>query len=127
MHAAFLRELQQVPPGAERPRGLPRRLVLFGTTHVPRQSLEAIAELAKVSQVVMAVPNPCRHYWADLLPDREMLQAPSRRHAPRPGMPGEGADLTIQDFGVTYDELEPHFDRFEKLKIIASQSATGSQ
>lgn len=25
------------------------------------------------------------------------------------------ADLTIQDFGVTYDELEPHFDRFEKL------------
>ena len=25
------------------------------------------------------------------------------------------ADLTIQDFGVSYDELEPHFDRFEKL------------
>jgi gluconate 2-dehydrogenase alpha chain len=25
------------------------------------------------------------------------------------------ADLTIQDWGVTYDELEPHFERFEKL------------
>ena len=24
-------------------------------------------------------------------------------------------DMTIQDWGVTYDELEPHFDRFEKL------------
>jgi gluconate 2-dehydrogenase alpha chain len=24
-------------------------------------------------------------------------------------------DLTIQDWGVTYDELEPHFDRFEYL------------
>ena len=24
-------------------------------------------------------------------------------------------DLTIQDWGVTYDELEPHFDRFEHL------------
>ncbi|KZD11980.1 GMC family oxidoreductase [Oceanibaculum pacificum] len=23
--------------------------------------------------------------------------------------------LTVQDYGVTYDELEPHFDRFEKL------------
>ncbi len=99
VHASFLRELQQVPSGAARPRGLPRRLVLFGTTHVPRQSLEAVAELAKVSQVVMAVPNPCRHYWADLLPDREMLQAPSRRHAPRPGMPGEGASLA---------QLAPH-------------------
>ncbi len=99
VHAAFLRGLQQATPGAERPRGLPRRLVLFGTTHVPRQSLEAVAELAKVSQVVMAVPNPCRHYWADLLPDREMLQAPSRRHAPRPGMPAVGASLA---------QLAPH-------------------
>ena len=99
VHAGFLRELQQVAPGAARPRGLPRRLVLFGTTHVPRQSLEAVAELAKVSQVLMAVPNPCRHYWADLLPDREMLQAKSRRHAPRPGMPGEGASLA---------QLAPH-------------------
>ena len=25
------------------------------------------------------------------------------------------ADVTIQDWGVTYDELEPHFDRFEYL------------
>lgn len=99
VHAGFLRQLGQslqgfdAAPGLSRPRGLPRRLVLFGTTHVPRQSLEAVAELAKVSQVLMAVPNPCRHYWADLLPDREMLRARSRRHPPRPGMPGEGASL----------------------------------
>ena len=25
------------------------------------------------------------------------------------------ADMTIQDWGVTYDELEPHYERFEKL------------
>ncbi len=25
------------------------------------------------------------------------------------------ADMTIQDWGVTFDELEPHYDRFEKL------------
>jgi len=99
VHAAFLQQLQQADPGATRPRGLPRRLVLFGTTHVPRQSLEAVAELAKFSQVLMAVPNPCRHYWADLLPDREMLQAPSRRHSARPGMPGAGATLA---------QLAPH-------------------
>jgi gluconate 2-dehydrogenase alpha chain len=24
-------------------------------------------------------------------------------------------EMTIQDFGVTYEELEPHYDRFEKL------------
>lgn len=26
-----------------------------------------------------------------------------------------GANLTIQDWGVTYDELEPYFDKFEFL------------
>lgn len=23
--------------------------------------------------------------------------------------------MTVQDYGVTYDELEPHFDYFEKI------------
>ena len=26
-----------------------------------------------------------------------------------------GPELTIQDWGVNYDELEPHYDRFEYL------------
>ncbi len=30
--------------------------------------------------------------------------------------------MTVQDFGVTYDELEPHFDRFEKLCGIAGKA-----
>jgi gluconate 2-dehydrogenase alpha chain len=30
--------------------------------------------------------------------------------------------MTIQDYGVTYDELEPHFDRFEKLCGIGGKA-----
>ena len=44
------------------------------------------------------------------------LRARLRSHlTERYGRNAIPADLTIQDFGVTYDELEPHFDRFEKL------------
>ncbi|MSP94521.1 MAG: GMC family oxidoreductase [Alphaproteobacteria bacterium] len=32
------------------------------------------------------------------------------------------ADMTVQDFGVTYAELEPHFDKFEKLCGISGQA-----
>jgi gluconate 2-dehydrogenase alpha chain len=32
------------------------------------------------------------------------------------------ADLSIQDWGVTYDELEPHFDRFERLCGIGGRA-----
>ena len=31
-------------------------------------------------------------------------------------------DMTIQDFGVTYDELEPHYDRFEYLCGTSGQA-----
>lgn len=31
-------------------------------------------------------------------------------------------DMTIQDFGVTYDELEPYFDRFEKIVGVSGKA-----
>ena len=33
------------------------------------------------------------------------------------------ADLTIQDWGVTYDDLEPHYDRFEYLLGTSGKAA----
>jgi choline dehydrogenase-like flavoprotein len=33
-----------------------------------------------------------------------------------------GPDLTIQDWGVTYDELEPHYDRFEYLCGVSGKA-----
>src|SRR5882724_11443633 len=30
-----------------------------------------------------------------------------------------GPELTVQDWGVTYDELEPHYDRFEYLNGVS--------
>ncbi len=69
---------------------LPRRIVLFGTTHIPRQTLEAVAALAPHCQVLMAVPNPCRYHWADIIDGRELLRSAQRRHALR-----AGRDLSI--------------------------------
>ncbi|PSJ58765.1 GMC family oxidoreductase [Kumtagia ephedrae] len=33
-----------------------------------------------------------------------------------------GPEMTVQDYGVTYDELEPHYDRFEKLCGIGGRA-----
>ncbi len=74
--------------------GLPRRLVLFGTTHVPLQTLEAIAALAAHCQVLMAVPNPCRYHWADTLDGRELWRMQRRRHPLRQGVDLSRVPLT---------------------------------
>jgi len=98
LHERFLRALAGPAPARALP-ALPRRVVLFGTTHIPHQTLEAIAALSTRCQVLMAVPNPCRYHWADLIDGRELLRAERRRHPLR-----AGRDLA----GVPLQELHAH-------------------
>jgi exodeoxyribonuclease V gamma subunit len=88
VHEAFMRAAAEWPDGT-RPEGLPRRIVVFGISSLPRQSLEALAALSRWSQVLMCVPNPCAHYWADIVPDKDLLRAEHSRQARREGVPAE--------------------------------------
>jgi exodeoxyribonuclease V gamma subunit len=88
VHEAFLKRVDAWDSDA-RPAGLPRRIVVFGISSLPRQSLEALAALARWSQVLMCVPNPCAHYWADIVPDKELLRAQHSRQQRRDGSPAE--------------------------------------
>ncbi len=86
VHEAFMAQAARQAPGA-RPAGVPRRILVFGISAMPGQALEALAALARWSQILMCVHNPCAHFWADIVPDRDMLRARYRRQARRPGMP----------------------------------------
>jgi exodeoxyribonuclease V gamma subunit len=70
-----------------RPAGLPRRVVVFGISSLPRQSLEVLAALARWTQVLMCVHNPCMHYWADIVADKDLLRAEHARQRRRAGAP----------------------------------------
>jgi exodeoxyribonuclease V gamma subunit len=84
VHRAFLARAAKLEV---RPAALPRRIVVFGISSLPRQTLEALTALGRVCQVFLLVTNPCRHYWADIIEDRELLKAAQRRHAAKPGAP----------------------------------------
>lgn len=86
VHRRFIQQMQSSPA---RPEALPRRIVVFGITSLPPQVLEALTALGRYSQVLLLVTNPCRHYWADIIEDRELLLAEHRRHANKPGLPPE--------------------------------------
>ncbi|MDB5960434.1 MAG: recC, partial [Massilia sp.] len=64
---------------------LPRRVIVFGISALPHQSLQALAALSRYSQVVVAVPNPCQFYWGDIIEGRQLLKAAYRRQANRNG------------------------------------------
>ena len=86
VHAAFVRCARAWPEG-ERPPGLPRRVIVFGISSLPQQSLEVLATLGRWTQVLMCVHNPCRHYWADIVADRDLLRRGRARQSRRPGVP----------------------------------------
>ena len=70
-------------------RALPRRVVVFGISSMPAQTLEALAALARFSQVLLCVHNPCRHHWADIVADKDLLRHEYRRQQRRAGVPAD--------------------------------------
>ncbi|GAB1386687.1 exodeoxyribonuclease V subunit gamma [Melaminivora sp.] len=83
--AVLARVLAHLQSGQNPAQPLARRVVVFGLTHLPLSLLELLAALAQHSQVLLAMPNPCRYHWADAIDGRELLRQAQRRHATRPG------------------------------------------
>lgn len=84
VHPRFVSALQQLDA---RPAGLPRRVIVFGISSLPAQALEALAAMARFSQVILCVHNPCQYYWGDIVADRDLLRSRLGRHGRRAGMP----------------------------------------
>ncbi len=79
LQSRFAERLRQSP---RRPAGLPRRVIVWGFSTLPGHVLEGLAELGRHVQVILAVVNPCQHYWADLVQPRQRL-----RHARKASLP----------------------------------------
>src|SRR5471032_639507 len=96
VHTEFVRASAagEVPLGR-----LPRRIVLFGVSALPYQSLQALASLARHTQVLLAVPNPCQFYWGDIIEGRDLLRTAHRRQQLR-----KGQDLSQ----IPLEELHAH-------------------
>ncbi|MCP1727628.1 exodeoxyribonuclease V gamma subunit [Natronospira proteinivora] len=85
IHQAFIDALDGEAQGVA---GLPRRIVIFGITSLPRQVLEALHALSRHCQILMLVQNPCQHYWANIIEDRHLLKLEQTRHSSKAGSPG---------------------------------------
>lgn len=92
LHQQFLAACSQLK---QRPRAVPRRVIIFGISALPQQFIEALSALAKHTQVLLCVHNPCRHYWADIIDGKELLRSTRRRQALKAGMPEEVSEADL--------------------------------
>ena len=94
VHDEFLRRAAEMSEH-ERPPGLPRRVIIFGISSLPRQAVEVLAALSRWTQVLMCVHNPCAHYWADIVADQDLLRAQRSRQQRRHGAPATMDDAQL--------------------------------
>ncbi|MCS2608806.1 exodeoxyribonuclease V subunit gamma [Halomonas dongshanensis] len=91
VHQRFLTAAESLE-GQACPPGLPRRLIIFGISSLPQQTLEALAGLSRCCQIVLCVHNPCQFYWADIIEHKDLLRASRARQRRKLGMP-EALDI----------------------------------
>ncbi|CCK82346.1 exodeoxyribonuclease V subunit gamma [Desulfobacula toluolica] len=84
LHQRFLRQIAQMD---HRPDTLPPRVMVFGISSLPQQVLETLHAVSRLCQVLLFVHNPCRHFWADIIEDRDLLRIEHARHRSKDSMP----------------------------------------
>lgn len=82
LHQRVLARLSSGEPPAHR---VARRVIAIGMSQMPLTTLQALAALGPHSQVMLAIPNPCRFYWGDIMDGRELLHSQRRRQPFRQG------------------------------------------
>ncbi|MBU1438349.1 MAG: exodeoxyribonuclease V subunit gamma [Gammaproteobacteria bacterium] len=127
-----------------RPAGLPRRVIIFGISSLPQQVLEALAAIAPYTQILLAVHNPCQHYWADIIADKDLLKAQHQRQVRKAQMPESLAPEQLQNHAQPllaawgkqgrdyirlldqFDETQAHLDLFrgQRIDLFSSNDPT---
>ncbi|WP_292256281.1 exodeoxyribonuclease V subunit gamma [Marinospirillum sp.] len=78
IHQAFIAACKDFTP-TQRPDDLPRRVLVFGISSLPRQTLDLLQAIAPFTQVMIFASNPSQHYWGDLIAGKELLRQEYRR------------------------------------------------
>jgi exodeoxyribonuclease V gamma subunit len=100
VHEAFMAKMAAMPEG-QRPAGVPHRIMVFGVTSLPMQTVQALAALGRVCQVLMLVQNPCQHYWGHVVESRvpliKLAKLSPQRQAHKAGLPVPQDDGSLSE------------------------------
>jgi exodeoxyribonuclease V gamma subunit len=84
VHQRFLDAIKEID---HRPTDLVRRVIVFGLSSLPKQSLEVLRAISHWTQVVLCINNPCEHYWANILTEKDYFRHKQGRHSQKVGLP----------------------------------------
>lgn len=75
--------------------GLPRRVIVFGISSLPNQTLEVLQAISPFTQVLLFTMNPSEYFWGDLIEGRQLLRQATSRRPARDGRPVK--DISLEE------------------------------
>ena len=110
VHKSFMQALKNLSP-QQLSTALPPRLLVFGITALPMQTLEALVALGRFIPVLMFVHNPSREHWGhlteSLVPEGHPLLAAWGKH-------GRDYLHAIDNF----EAAEPHAPPYQRVNLF---------
>ncbi|SBS27735.1 RecBCD enzyme subunit RecC [Marinomonas aquimarina] len=76
--------------------GLPRRVIVFGISSLPNQTLEVLQAIAPFTQVLLFTMNPSEYFWGDLIEGRQLLRQAKSRRPLREGR-SQGKEISLDE------------------------------
>ncbi|MDO8910109.1 MAG: exodeoxyribonuclease V subunit gamma [Pseudohongiella sp.] len=110
IHQQFLDACQNLD-AENRPKDLPRRVVVFGLSSLPGQTLEVLAAISRCTQVVLCVHNPSMHYWGDIVDPQQSLSLFRKPYKRQPAR----SDFPALNAGASAAQLDELFIRGNPL------------
>ena len=76
LHRARMRKtlLEKIKKQPHEIKNLPDRISIFGISYLPPFHLDTFIEISRLSQVNLFLMNPCREYWAEIVPPRQIKE-----------------------------------------------------
>jgi exodeoxyribonuclease V gamma subunit len=77
-HRARLKSLFLEALAHADPSRLPERASVFGISYLPPFHLDILKALSSLTEISLYILNPCREYWADIMPERRIARIESK-------------------------------------------------
>lgn len=97
---------------------LPKRVVFFGFTTLPKHQLDSLAVLAEHMDIHLMTPNPCQYYWGDVLDESRQARLRMRGQTVLAADAGNDLLASLGQMGQDYQRLLIDTDAIEEHSLF---------